>query len=81
MPTYEYRCQACGHELEAFQKITDARARDCPECGKPKLERLISAATSSSRARAGTRTSTASTREARATENARRSPDESDRRG
>ncbi len=42
MPTYEYRCQACGHELEAFQKITENPLRKCPECGKQKLERLIS---------------------------------------
>jgi putative FmdB family regulatory protein len=42
MPTYEYRCNACGHELEAFQKITEDALRECPECGKPALERLIS---------------------------------------
>jgi putative FmdB family regulatory protein len=43
MPTYEYRCEACSHELEAFQSIKDARLTDCPKCGRPKLERLISA--------------------------------------
>lgn len=43
MPTYEYRCQDCAHELEAFQSIKDAPLRDCPACGKPRLERLISA--------------------------------------
>jgi len=33
MPTYQYRCQACANELEAFQKFTDAPLVDCPECG------------------------------------------------
>ena len=43
MPTYEYRCQACEHEMEAFQSIKDAALTDCPACREPKLERLISA--------------------------------------
>ncbi|MEM1185589.1 MAG: zinc ribbon domain-containing protein [Planctomycetota bacterium] len=42
MPTYEYRCGACSHELETFQSITAKPLRKCPECGKLKLERLIS---------------------------------------
>jgi putative FmdB family regulatory protein len=44
MPIYEYQCEACGHRLEAIQKISDAPLRDCPECGKPALQKLISAA-------------------------------------
>lgn len=43
MPTYDYRCNACGHEFEAFQSITAPVMRKCPACGKPKLERLIGA--------------------------------------
>jgi len=43
MPTYEYRCQSCEHEMEAFQSIKDAPLTDCPACRQPKLERLISA--------------------------------------
>ena len=43
MPIYEYECQACGHQLEALQKVSDAPLRKCPECGKPKLRKLISA--------------------------------------
>lgn len=42
MPTYEYQCQACGHQLEAFQRITEPALTDCPACSKPRLERLIS---------------------------------------
>jgi len=43
MPFYEYRCEACGHEFEAMQKMSDAPLRDCPECGKPQLAKLVSA--------------------------------------
>ena len=43
MPIYEYRCSACGHDLEALQKMTDAPLRKCPECGKSQLKRLVSA--------------------------------------
>ncbi|HGG59428.1 MAG TPA: zinc ribbon domain-containing protein [Gammaproteobacteria bacterium] len=44
MPIYEYRCKACDHELEAMQKISDAPLVECPECGKPELTKLVSAA-------------------------------------
>jgi putative FmdB family regulatory protein len=44
MPIYEYRCQECGHEKEALQKISDDPLVDCPECGKPALKKKISAA-------------------------------------
>ena len=43
MPIYEYRCRACGHDVEALQKMTDASLRKCPECGKSQLKRLVSA--------------------------------------
>lgn len=41
MPTYDYRCQACGHEFEDFHSISQPALRKCPKCKKPKLERLI----------------------------------------
>lgn len=44
MPIYEYRCQSCGHELEALQKMSDAPLSDCPVCDKPDLQKLVSAA-------------------------------------
>ncbi len=44
MPIYEYRCAECGHELEKLQKISDAPLTDCPACGKPALQKLVSAA-------------------------------------
>jgi putative FmdB family regulatory protein len=43
MPTYEYRCGACGTATEIFHSMTEAPKRKCPSCGKPKLERQISA--------------------------------------
>ncbi|MAE61463.1 MAG: FmdB family transcriptional regulator [Planctomycetaceae bacterium] len=41
MPTYDYRCAACNHEMEAFQSMSAKPLRKCPECGKLKLKRLI----------------------------------------
>ena len=43
MPIYEYGCEACGHQLEVTQKISDAPLKTCPECGKDALQKLISA--------------------------------------
>ena len=43
MPTYEYQCDACGYRFERFQSITARSIRKCPECGKQKVQRLISA--------------------------------------
>src|SRR5262245_50099637 len=43
MPTYDYKCSACGHTFEHFQSIHSARLKKCPGCGKLKLERLIGA--------------------------------------
>lgn len=41
MPTYDYRCNACGHEFELFQSMSDSVKKKCPECAKLALERLI----------------------------------------
>jgi putative FmdB family regulatory protein len=43
MPIYEYECQKCGHTLEALQKFSDKPLRECPECGRHQLKRLVSA--------------------------------------
>jgi putative FmdB family regulatory protein len=42
MPTYEYRCRECGHEMEAFQSMSADALTDCPACNEPELQRLIS---------------------------------------
>jgi putative FmdB family regulatory protein len=41
MPTYEYRCEKCGHHLEEYQSITAPPLKRCPACGKSALCRLI----------------------------------------
>lgn len=44
MPIYEYQCSACGHQLEAIQKMSDQPLTDCPECHQSTLTKLVSAA-------------------------------------
>ncbi len=41
MPTYDYICDACGHEHEAFQSMSAKPLKKCPDCGKNKLVRQI----------------------------------------
>jgi putative FmdB family regulatory protein len=41
MPTYEYKCNACGHRFEKFQSMSAEPIRKCPKCGKMKVQRLI----------------------------------------
>lgn len=41
MPTYDYRCNSCGHQFELFQSMSEGVKRKCPECKKMALERLI----------------------------------------
>ncbi len=41
MPTYDYECDACGHEWELFQRITEDAIKQCPECKKKKARRLF----------------------------------------
>lgn len=45
MPLYEYECEACGHRMDAQQRLADAPLKKCPACGKNKLQKLISATT------------------------------------
>ena len=41
MPTYDYRCTACGRDFELFQRMSDRPEAECPGCGR-EAERLIS---------------------------------------
>ncbi|WP_415907919.1 FmdB family zinc ribbon protein [Oleiharenicola sp. Vm1] len=41
MPTYEYVCNKCGHEMEAFQSMKDEPLKKCPACKKAGLKRKI----------------------------------------
>src|SRR3546814_1570453 len=44
MPVYDYHCTACGADSEILHKISDPPETVCPECGKPKLIKQVSAA-------------------------------------
>ena len=41
MPTYEYACSDCGHEMEAFQRMSDDPLELCPSCNTASLKRKI----------------------------------------
>ena len=43
MPIFAYRCELCGHQFDELQKLADAPLTDCPECGEPALQKLLSA--------------------------------------
>ena len=43
MPTYDYICDACQHEFEAFESIKADAQTVCPTCHEPKLRRKIGA--------------------------------------
>ena len=42
MPTYQYACTACGHQLEAVQSFADEPLTECPSC-EGRLRKLYSA--------------------------------------
>jgi len=44
MPIYEYRCSACGHELEVLQKFADPPLVTCAKCSHATLTKLVSVA-------------------------------------
>jgi putative FmdB family regulatory protein len=41
MPTYDYLCEACDHEFEAFHSMSAAPIKVCPSCKKKKVVRKI----------------------------------------
>lgn len=42
MPTYEYRCENCGNEIEVMQSMKDAPLTKCPKCDKDTLKKMVS---------------------------------------
>jgi putative FmdB family regulatory protein len=44
MPTYEYKCESCGHHFEKRQSMSDKPVKTCPKCGQP-VRRVISGGT------------------------------------
>ena len=41
MPTYDYKCTACGHTFDELQSFSAPPLTRCPACKKNKLERLF----------------------------------------
>ncbi len=44
MPIYEYECQKCGHQTEAWQRFSDPPISECEMC-HGKMRKLISQST------------------------------------
>lgn len=44
MPIYAYRCEHCGFQKDALQKVSDPPLVDCPSCGQPRLAKQLTAA-------------------------------------
>ena len=42
MPTYQYVCKHCGHELEELQSMKELPLVKCPNCGHDTLARIMS---------------------------------------
>jgi putative FmdB family regulatory protein len=43
MPTYDYICDSCGHEFEAYESIKAQSRTECPQCKLSTLRRKIGA--------------------------------------
>jgi putative FmdB family regulatory protein len=43
VPIFEYHCQSCGKVFERFTQRTSTEPPACPACGKPEVERVLSA--------------------------------------
>ena len=41
MPTYEYQCDACEHNFDEFQSMSEPALKKCPQCKKSKLRRVF----------------------------------------
>ncbi|NLY26472.1 MAG: zinc ribbon domain-containing protein [Alcaligenaceae bacterium] len=44
MPIYAYKCDACGHQQDVLQKISDPVLTQCPECGSSSYAKQVTAA-------------------------------------
>ena len=44
MPIYEYACVSCEHQFETIQRVGEDPLKDCPDCGKAELKKLVSVA-------------------------------------
>jgi len=44
VPIYEYACVSCEHQFETIQRVGEDPLKDCPDCGKAELKKLVSVA-------------------------------------
>ncbi len=44
MPIYEFKCLGCGHvfELLKLKREDEKSGMECPKCGSPEAERILS---------------------------------------
>lgn len=40
MPTYDFKCESCGHKFSKFVAIKDKDNVKCPECGGKASQRF-----------------------------------------
>lgn len=43
MPIYAFACEACGHQFDRLQKLSDPDPEACPQCGKTQVRRQVTA--------------------------------------
>lgn len=42
VPIYDYRCASCGAPFDRLVRIGSDERPECPVCGSPETERLVS---------------------------------------
>ncbi len=43
MPIYAFHCDACGHDFDRLQRMSDPDPTTCPSCGKESVHRQLTA--------------------------------------
>jgi putative FmdB family regulatory protein len=43
MPIYAFECDACGHQFDRLQRLSDPDPTECPECGAAQVRRQLTA--------------------------------------
>ena len=43
MPIYAFQCDACGHQFDRLQKLSDPDPTECPDCGGSGVRRQLTA--------------------------------------
>lgn len=43
MPIYAFACDACGHDFDRLQKLSDPDPTTCPACGAEAVRRQVTA--------------------------------------